>query len=394
MVPTYDLIVVGGGIIGCGIADRLRAVSSRICLIEQGGRPESGASWAAAGGINPHLDDCLHGSLGLMAERSRDLFPDWIARLSAAAGTPLELRRPGLLQVAIDEKERARLADDVRPFLRERGVEAYFLTGDQARAREPLLGPGVTGALAQPRDMAVEPAKIMDAFTRAFAADERVDLVSGRVAGVVTAGGGVKVTLTDGRTFLAGRVVVAAGHASHAFLGLRSENFMPVKGQVLEVLAPAGGGLKTQCDALISDDDEAHVVVASPYAPGRITVGVTFEYGVTDTEKTAEARELILRNLRRVLPALAEGQITDARAGIRPGTSDGAPVLGFVDDGHRILAATGHNGLGITLAPRTAQLAAKLLLDLPLTSDDRYDLRISSPDRFRIEPSRAAARPL
>ncbi|MEO5876545.1 MAG: FAD-dependent oxidoreductase [Streptosporangiaceae bacterium] len=380
----YDLVVVGGGIIGCGIVDSIRGTPLRIRIVEPEPDVATGASCAAAGGINPHLGDHGHGPIDLMAERSRNLYPEWIARLSAAAGQVLGLRNAGLLQVAIDEKERTRLVNDVLPFLLEHRIEASWLTGDQARQREPLLGPAVVGALAQPRDMIVEPAEIMKAFRRVLAADDRVDFVQDRVVRVEPDGGGVDVTLADGGILRTERVVVAAGHLSHTLLpGLAAENFRPVKGQVLEIQAPALGGLTTQCDALVDEDGQTQVVVASPYAPGRITVGVTQQVGVRDPKPTEEAQRSILRNLRRVLPALAEWKINGPRAGIRPGTTDGAPVLGFLDADERVLAATGHNGLGITLAPRTAQLAARLLRGLPLSAEDFHDLRISNPDRFR-----------
>jgi glycine oxidase len=58
-----------------------------------------------------------------------------------------------------------------------------------------------------------------------------------------------------------------------------------------------------------------------------------------------------------------------------------------VDDDHRVLAATGHYGMGITLAPVTVDLAAKLLLDLPRGQEDRHDLEISSPGRFSGLPA-------
>ncbi|MEU5994951.1 FAD-dependent oxidoreductase [Spirillospora sp. NPDC047418] len=394
MVPTHpDVVIVGGGVIGGGIAERLRRDSRlRVCVVEQefGAGVRTSASRAAAGGINPHLYDEGHGALGPMAQRSRDLYPDWIERLSAAWGRPIELRPSGLLCLAVEEKEHGRLVDEVLPLLRERGVAAEALGAAEARGREPLLGPAVTGGLWLPDDLAVEPMRVMAALESVLEADDGITCVRDRAEEIRSDGDGVRIVLGSGRVLRSDRVVVAAGHLSHGllkdFIDWRADSFGPVKGQILEVAVPAGGGLRTQCDALLPDDEETQIVRATPYADGRVAVGVTHDDGDASPGTSARADETILRNLRRILPAVAEWEVIGARAGIRPGTSDGLPVLGYVDPRRRVLAATGHNGLGITLAPRTAHLAATLLLDLPLTDDDRADLRLSRPERLAASP--------
>lgn len=383
MASTYDLIVVGGGIIGCGIAERLRSELPSVCLIEQGPKLGLGASSAALGGVNPHLGgDCM-GPLGLMAQHSRDLFPEWMERVTSAAGMSIPLLPTGLLQVAADEKEMERLANEVMPILRERDLGAELLDGDRARALEPMLGPEVAGGLLQPADLAVEPPQIMAGLDRILTRTDDTDLLlNATVAAVVPGPTAVTVTLTDGRSLTADRVVIAAGHLSHKLLDLPADTFFPIKGQALEFAPRREHALTVQCDALVVDDVGEHVVFALPRPDGRIAAGVTFEVGVADTVPTAEARRSILRHLSLVFADLATAPITRAWAGIRPGTADAAPVLGFVDAGERILAATGHYGMGITLAPVTVDLAAKLLLGLPTTREDQRDLSLSRPQRF------------
>ena len=388
MASTYDLIVVGGGIIGCGIAERLRGELSRVCLIDQGPKLGLGASSAAIGGINPHLGDYCLGPLGLMAQHSRELFPGWINRIASESGTAIPLLPTGLLQVAADEREWERLADEVMPILLARDIGAELIDGDRARALEPMLGPDVAGGVVQPRDLAVEPSLIMNGLTRILLGAGGPDLLlSATVISVVSRRTEVVVTLADGQVLTADRVVVAAGHLSHALLDLPDGVFFPVKGQAMEFASPGRRSLNIQCDALVVADGEEHVVFALPRPDGRIAAGVTFEKGTADNVPTAEGRTSILRNLALVLPALTAMPVTRRWAGVRPGTVDAAPVLGYVDDDHRVLAATGHYGMGITLAPVTVDLAAKLLLDLPRGEEDRHDLAISSPGRFSGLPA-------
>ncbi|MGI5165566.1 NAD(P)/FAD-dependent oxidoreductase [Spirillospora sp. CA-253888] len=383
----YDLIIVGGGIIGCGIAEWSGTEFTRICLVEQSDKSISeGTSAAAAGGITPFLGDHWAGALGPMAARSRDLYREWVKELDARTGRSLRVRRTGLLQLAIDDEEADRLANKVKPHLDSCGVESTMLSGDQARRREPLLGPRIVAALQQPADLVVEPRRVMEALYRALRAHEHVEIVYGRAEAVRVEGDRVEVGLADGRTLHGERAVVAAGHLSGALLreyGVPPALFRPVKGQVLDLQVPPGGAPRFLCDMVAHDGGEERVAFVAPYRGDRIAAGVTFERDEDDpAPDLARARDLIRPHLRRALPRVADYRILGSRAGVRPGTSDDTPLLGFVDPGRRVLAATGHNGLGLTLAPRTAQLATGLLLDRPQNADDQADLGLCDPRRF------------
>ncbi|ROO89334.1 glycine oxidase [Actinocorallia herbida] len=385
MAPRYDLIVVGGGVIGSAIAEAVRHDLGRICLVERSRERCGSATVAAAGGINPHLGDGENEGIAGLAQRSRDLYPAWVERIAAEAGLPLTPRSVGLLQVAVDEQEHRRLTDHVLPGLRRRGIQVVTLDAAAAREREPLLGPEVVGALEQPHDLAIDPRALNGALDTVLESDRGVDLRIGEVRSVTASSGHAEVSLEDGTRLMADKVVVAAGHQSGALLGMLPEDvFQPVKGQLLDLSVPPGHGLGIQCDALLTVDGEEHVVYASPYAEGHVAVGVTFEKGETDTKCMPWARDEILANLRRVLPALAELGAREAtpRAGIRPATRDEAPLIGRLDEAGRILVASGHNGLGITLAPRTAELLRLIIAGSAPTAQDLRDLAFSDPRRF------------
>ncbi|MBW8487684.1 NAD(P)/FAD-dependent oxidoreductase [Actinomadura parmotrematis] len=384
----YDLIIVGGGIIGCSVAEWSGAGFARICVVEQDPNTVTeGTSAAAAGGVTPFLGDHWAGGLGAMAARSRDLYRGWVKRVGAKAGRPLHVRHTGLLQLAIDDVETDRLQNKVLPHLDACGVDATMLTGDEARRREPLLGPEVRAALEQPADLAVEPMRIMDALHRALRADDRVEIVYARTAAVAAAGGRVEVVLADGRTLHGERAVVAAGHRSGGLLerhGVPAQVFQAVKGQILDMRVPRGGAPRYLSDMVTHESGDERVVFVTPYRGDRLAAGATFERHETDPRPVlTKARDLILPNLRRALPRVADYEIVGSRAGMRPRTLDDIPLVGFVDPDRRILAATGHSGLGLTLAPRTAQLVAGLLEDrAPLGADDRADLALCDPQRF------------
>src|SRR5690349_3947348 len=102
---TCDVAVVGGGIIGTAIAERLARDGRSVVVVERGGIGRE-ASWAAAGLLTPvHPWNYPESMLRLDAE-SLALWPDLAERLRAETGIDVELRRTGLLSL-IDSDEDA-----------------------------------------------------------------------------------------------------------------------------------------------------------------------------------------------------------------------------------------------------------------------------------------------
>ncbi|HXQ89218.1 MAG TPA: FAD-dependent oxidoreductase, partial [Solirubrobacterales bacterium] len=101
-----------------------------------------------------------------------------------------------------------------------------------------------------------------------------------------------------------------------------------------------------------------------PRADGRLVVGATVEEMGFDTAVTAGGVHELLREAYRLLPDVAEMELVDAIAGLRPGTPDNLPLVGpGAIDG--LVLATGHYRNGILLAPLAAETVAELLSGVP-----------------------------
>src|ERR687898_488429 len=122
-----------------------------------------------------------------------------------------------------------------------------------------------------------------------------------------------------------------------------------------------------------------------PRPDGRLLVGATVEEKGFDTTVTAGGVHELLRESYRTLPETAEMELVEIRAGLRPGTPDNGPILGWGPGA--VVFATGHFRNGILLAPATADAVAALLSG----EAPPIDLRPFSPGRFAGTPAVAAA---
>jgi glycine oxidase len=117
-----------------------------------------------------------------------------------------------------------------------------------------------------------------------------------------------------------------------------------------------------------------HVYVV-PRATGETVIGATVEDAGYDDRPTDAATEQLLHEAVRAVPAIAELELVEAVASLRPGTSDDLPLIG---EWEGLLVASGHFRNGILLAPVTADAIAALLVgDEPPAETLPFD-----PQRF------------
>jgi glycine oxidase len=370
----FDVVVVGGGAIGLSCAWRAAQRGARVAVFDRSA-PGWGATRVAAGMLTP-VGELTFGEpelleLTLAAAR---LYPDFVAELEAATGKGTGFERLGALHVALDRDEAAQLRR-VHDLQRSLELEAEWLPPRRCRDLEPGLTPSFHGGVLASGEAAVDPRALTEALVAACAGEgveirAGCEVVGGIFEGERLAGVRAKhradvakehytVTDSDG-AFLAEQVVLANGAWSGAAEWLPEHArppVRPVKGQVLELRAR-------------SEEPPTRHILAServylvPRPDGRLIVGATVEEQGFDTAVTAGGVHELLREAYRLLPDVAEMELLDAIAGLRPGTPDNLPIVGpGAIDG--LLLATGHYRNGILLAPVAAETIAAHLARTP-----------------------------
>lgn len=352
----FDVVVVGGGVIGLSCAWRAARRGARVAVLERG-EPGGGATRVAAGMLAP-VGELTFGEpelleLTLAAAR---LYPEFVAELEAATGEATGYEQMGALHVALDRDEAAQLRR-VHDLQRSLDLEAEWLPPRRCRELEPGLTPSFHGGVLAAGEAAVDPRALTGALVAACAS-EGVEIRPGCevVEGVFDGERLVGVRTTNDEEICADAVVLANGAWAGATEWLPQEArppVRPVKGQVLELRRRDG------------EPPARHILASErvylvPRADGRLVVGATVEEMGFDTAVTAGGVHELLREAYRLLPDVAEMELLGATAGLRPGTPDNLPLVGpGAVDG--LVLATGHFRNGILLAPLAAQAVADLL---------------------------------
>jgi glycine oxidase len=357
---TVDIAILGGGVIGLAIAWRASRLDVSVAVVERDALAH-GASHVAAGMLAP-VSEVEFGEAGRrmldLGLRSAEMWPDFAVQLAEESGVAVELHRTGTLLLARDADEARELERQIE--LRESlGLAVRQLRPSAVRELEPALAPGIRMALEAPDDHSVDPRVVAGALAAACQRGEVRLFEHAGAAAVLLEDGVLRgLRMADGSPLHARVVVLAAGAWSGAveIRGLDESArppVRPVKGQLLRLRDPAGGGLVSR--ALRYEGG-----YLLPRGDGRYVLGATVEEQGFNAARTAGAVHELLRQAWEVVPGIAEMEIEEICASFRPGTPDNLPLIGpsGVD---RLIWATGHYRNGILLAPLTAELVVDAL---------------------------------
>jgi len=428
---TYDIAIVGGGVVGLCVAHACASSGHRVVVIERGAPEREGCSFANAGMVVPshvvplaspgmvalalrwmwnaespfHLKPRLSSDLldwGWKFRRSctrehvaraapllRDLHTASRAcfeRWAAQWGNPFEFVESGMLVLCRSEHG---LAEEARAaaFARELGIAAEVLGAADIAALEPGTRMTIAGGVHFPGDGRLVPAQLMAALQREVVrlgvelrhgVDVRQFRVDGaRITGVETGADVVR----------ANEYVLCAGIWSMKLARLLGLALPMQAGKGYSLTLEKVPGSMRGC-AILS---EARASVTPMGASLR--VGGTMEItGIDETVEPARIRGIV-KSIGTYLPDMTPVRLAQAsvRTGLRPCSPDGLPYIGRFAEFANLSAATGHAMMGVSLAPITGELIAQVL------SGAKTSISISalSPDRFarfrRASPAEAAA---
>lgn len=361
-----------------GLAIGWRSAQAGLSVTIVDDAPGKGASRAAAGMLAP-VTEVHYGEEALLqlALASSEHYPDFVADLEQDSGRDAGYSRCGTLAVARDTDENAALEELYR-FQHRLGLDVERLRSKECRDLEPALAPTIRGGVFVEGDHQIDNRMLLDALEEACRRSGVTFLLTRAREIVVRGDKVVGVRTADDEAISADQVVLAAGCWSGSIAGVPAEALppvRPVKGQLIHLRSADKLPLATRTIRGL----DAYIVNRPD---GRAVIGATVEERGFDTTVTAGAVHELLRDAYELLPGIAEMEVTEVTAGLRPGSPDNAPLLG-PSTIERLSIATGHYRNGILLAPVTAASIARLLA----TGEVDDIIRPFSPQRFAASES-------
>ena len=332
------VVVIGGGVIGCAVAERLSFERHQVTLLERdhlGGR----ASGAAAGELSPSSSTPEDEA---SAKQSLELFPELVARIEKDSAMNVEYRVQQGLKVAFTQEEAAEL----------RAHGTRWLDAAECGNAEPVLTSDIVGAVLL-EHAHLTPSRFVRALARTAAA-RGADILEGTPAtGFDSSGGEIRRVITPTGPFDADWVVIGAGPWSKEVAALAGihVDVRPQRGQ-LAALDP--GSLILTRSVFWST---GYLV---PKGDGTIIAGGTEEESGFDDRPTLEGIVTLLNFAKRLVPGLADATVQRTWAGLRPVMPDGHPIVGTIGIPNLIIA-TGHHRKGILLAPLASATVSSIM---------------------------------
>ena len=366
-----DVIVVGAGVIGSSIAYQLAKAGVKVMAFERG-QVGGGATGASAGMIQINPDRTTPTALSTLETESARLFPALAMELLDRTGTDIGYRSAPLLHLAFQEAEEPQLRAH-RAWQVDHGVAVAWLDRSAVLDLEPALNPEVRAALYYPENHQVMARTLARALARTAVDLGAVLREGASIDRLLTNGDRVVGVAIGGDAVHAGEVVIANGAWASSWSDALQTPIpvRPVRGQMV-ALQTSGSALRN-----VVSFAEGYMLTKPD---GFTYVGTTVEEVGYDARPTAAGVARLLALVPRIAPRLADATFASAWAGLRPGTSDGLPLLGRLPGWHGVIVAAGHFRDGILLAPITGELVADLLA----RRRPRLPLEAFDPARFLV----------
>jgi D-hydroxyproline dehydrogenase subunit beta len=366
--PMADVVVIGGGIIGCAAAAIMADRGAGVVLVE--------ASEIGAGASGRNLGAIQHPFDPLLAELHSESLTRYRA-LAAVSGAAFAIgdEPAGLLLINRDPvaaAAQARRMRDAFPELAPRLVDP-----DELPRLEPTLAHG-PAAVRLATGFPIPPATATRAWAD-LAVDRGVIVVVGSPARPIARDGrAVGVRLDNGAEIEADAVLVAAGPWTPALVDPTGawRPIRPTWGVTLQLrldgAAPRHILEEDELDALnraeaataraaaSSDVEDPPSLFSMASAGGITTLGSTF---LADEPDPARIGSLLLRRAAPFVPAVVEAELVGRRLCARPQSIDGRPFIGPFPGVGGLFVCAGHGPWGISTGPASSALVARAVLD-------------------------------
>lgn len=374
MSNCAEVIIIGGGVIGCATAYYLAKEGTSVIVLEGSDHIGNGGSSRNGGGVRQSGRDPRELPLAMYGIRT--LWP----HLSEELETDCEYHQDGNLRLGKTEKHRE-ILEGLADRARACGLDVRMIDGNEVRRINPHLSHEVTVASWCPTDGHANPLTTTLGFYK-MARRLGARFITGEpVTELRTVKGKIRKVITPNNVYEGEQVLVAAGLHSREILGTVGID-VPMDGSLLEALvteaeAPMFDQMLGTADADFYGNQTKH---GSFVFGGSSGLEPFYKDNGTPVTSSRTA-PCICRGIMKYFPELADAKIVRTWAGWSDRSADGVPVLGAVDEIPGLYAACAFTGHGFGISPAVGDQLAKLIR----TGSTDVDLSPLRYDRFHAK---------
>ena len=374
MSNCAEVIIIGGGVIGCATAYYLAKEGTSVIVLEGSDHIGNGGSSRNGGGVRQ--SGRAPRELPLAMYGIRTLWP----HLSEELETDCEYHQDGNLRLGKTEKHRE-ILEGLADRARACGLDVRMIDGNEVRRINPHLSHEVTVASWCPTDGHANPLTTTLGFYK-MARRLGARFITGEpVTELRTVKGKIRKVITPNNVYEGEQVLVAAGLHSREILGTVGID-VPMDGSLLEALVTeAEAPMFDQMLGTADADFYGHQTKHGSFVFGGSS-GLEPFYKDNGTPVTSSrTAPCICRGIMKYFPELADAKIVRTWAGWSDRSADGVPVLGAVDEIPGLYAACAFTGHGFGISPAVGDQLAKLIR----TGSTDVDLSPLRYDRFHAK---------
>lgn len=369
-----DVVVVGGGIIGCSVAYYLAKKGVKVIVIEKKKGLSFGASGANQGGCALQL---FHPPVLELARPSLEIYRN----LSQEIGYDVDYENTGSLVCSVDEEQYPDMQKHVEK-KRRQGINVQLIEGDRLRELEPTLGGDVVAGVEEREGGIMNPFKVNYGFAYAARKLGTEFFLSREVKKIERDKNRITSVVTDREKIGTNFVVNAAG-AWASQIGKMVGISIPVRPRRGQIIVTERLPLNKRWRYILdadylttafdlaavekSEDPRIRLGVAGSYVQentGNWTIGSSRDFADYTTRVTMQTIRYLAKRATRFMPKLKSVNSIRLFAGLRPFCYvDGLPILSRLNSPRNFVIATGHAGEGVTLAPITGKLISELITE-------------------------------
>ncbi|WP_077618142.1 glycine oxidase ThiO [Bacillus sinesaloumensis] len=370
MRTNYEVVVIGGGIIGCSIAYYLAEAQMDVAVFD-GGQIGNKTTKAAAGMLGAHSES--DGDFSLFFPFARSSQAEYIRlkdELYELSGMDIGYRTGGILKLAFSERDKSNLD----PLVKQPTVD--WLDYETVKKMQPEISDTVIGAAYIADDVNVIPTSTCLAFAKS-AQMLGASIFENCPVYDIKKNGNEYTVKTDNGEVRAKHIVLATGVYSNSLfqnLGI-SEKLKPVKGESIIVHHD-----KPFLEHTLFYE-KSYIV---PRNNGKVVIGATMIEDDWSDSISLQSVEVLLKHAKTMLPSSINWKIDSFTSGLRPTTFDGHPFIGRHPEDEQIFIACGHFRNGILLAPATGKMIRNLILKQEVNKEWIDAFRINRQEKVMI----------